>query len=99
MCIRDRSGAGDWFVRRTNLSFLLGDLPTVGAADGLAQALAQEGIPAYVLEVAYSDGPSRFRVYAGGYASDAESAALAELIRSTGRTPELTERVVILPGG
>ena len=68
-------------------------VPDYHAAEAGAQVLA------YVLAVDYSDGSSRYRVYAGAFADDAEASLLllhltdrgmnaARLVERKGRLPE-----------
>jgi hypothetical protein len=69
-----------WVVRATPRAFQLGETEDLAAARERAAALRDVDVPAYVLAVDYSDGTTRFRVYAGAYESELEAAYLAGVL-------------------
>ncbi len=88
----------DWVVRRTPLTFLLGEESSLSSANALADAMRDSGAPAYVLEVRYSDDSSRYHVYAGAFASVEEAEVLwREMESSFPDRPVLTDRLGYLP--
>ena len=99
---RVASGAGvdpsTWVLRRTPQAFELGEMPDLVAAERRVEVLRGLDVPAYVLAVDYTDGSTRYRVYAGAYADEAEAALLllhltdrdlnnAHLVDRKGRLP------------
>ena len=93
------AGRSGWFPRRTGLAFLLTEEPDLSDADALAVRYRGEGIPAYVLAIDYSAGIRRYRVYAGGYAFEDESAPLARILSDAGVDAELVPRLGSMPSG
>ncbi|NNM32045.1 MAG: SPOR domain-containing protein [Gemmatimonadetes bacterium] len=91
------AGRTGWFPRRTGLAFLLTEERTLAEADALARRYRGEGIPAYVMAVDYSAGVRLYRVYAGGYAGEDESAPLARLLSDAGVDAELVPRLGSMP--
>jgi hypothetical protein len=79
----DRSG---WILRATPRAFRLDEMGDPAAARERADAFTASGVPAYVLAVAYEDGSTRYRVYAGAYADEMEASYLAGLLRERGIT-------------
>jgi hypothetical protein len=87
-----------WVPRPTPLAFQLGETPTAAAALRRVEALVPMGIPAYVLAVPYSDGSTRFRVYAGAFSDAAEASYLQGLLVERGLAGSpLVDRHGILP--
>jgi cell division septation protein DedD len=86
-------GDASWIARHAGLAFQLGALPDLEGARTWSGVLADLGIPTHVLEVPGPDGSLSYHVYAGAYASEAEAAELAEILREQdmGAAP-LTER-------
>ncbi|NJD18188.1 MAG: SPOR domain-containing protein [Gemmatimonadetes bacterium] len=76
--------AGTWLVREAPLAFSLQDFAEAGAAAERVAELARSGVPAYALVVERDDGSRVHRVYAGGYADEAEAATLRALLESAG---------------
>lgn len=89
--------ASEWLVRPTPLAFLVHEDPDLDGALGHAASLGDQGLPAYVLAVGYSDGATRYRVYSGAYADTAEASHLAGVFQERGLTATLTERIGVLP--
>lgn len=87
-----------WVARRTPLAFQLGEMPEMEAARRRADVLVGLGVPAYVLAVSYSDGSTRFRVYAGAYADAGEASYLSALLEERGlSSASLSDRTGRLP--
>jgi len=93
------SSLGDnWLVRQTPLAFLLGEEETLEEARSLAEAFRESGAPAYVLEVPYSDRTTRFRIYAGAFATPEEAEVLwSQLEGAITTRPPLADRLGHLP--
>ncbi|MGD8319133.1 MAG: SPOR domain-containing protein [Gemmatimonadota bacterium] len=89
--------ASRWLIRPTPKAFLLDESMDRDAAERRVQDLRSMEVPAYVLAVDYSDGSTRYRVYAGAFIDEAESSVLARLLEAHGLTPTLAERTGRLP--
>lgn len=87
-----KAAAEDWSLVPTRWAFHIGDFPTRDAARERGDELAAQGIPTYVVEIPYTAGPSRYRLYAGAYRSPAEAQVLADMLRRAGHDAELVER-------
>jgi len=87
-----KSAPDAWSVRPTRWAFRLGDFPTRDAARARQDELARHGIPTYIVEVPYTAGPSRYRLYAGAYEGPAQAEVMRELLVRAGLAPELVER-------
>ena len=88
-----KTGAQPGEVRRANLAFLLGEYENRAAADAREKEAAELAIPSYVIEVPQAEGGSRFRVYAGAFASVAEAGVMKQLLQSVGLPDTLVQRV------
>jgi hypothetical protein len=77
--------ASGWFERPTPFAFDLGDAPSLEAGRSRVALLADQGIPAYLVELRPpgASGPT-YRVYAGAYSGPAEAAHMRDLLRSRG---------------
>jgi hypothetical protein len=93
--IDSRDAAGAWsLIQYAPLAFDLGDFADAASAAAHADSLAAGGVPAYAIEVPFSDGSSRWRLYAGAYRDSTRAEALRELFeRAHVATPPLVERV------
>lgn len=91
---RDPSG---WLVRPTPRAFLLSESADRVSAEGRLKLLHGMEIPAYLLAEDYSDGSTRFRVYAGAYVDEAEASVLSGLLEEHGLTATLTRRTGRMP--
>lgn len=88
-----RASDDSWSIRHTPLAFLLGEFDGSEAAANEVALRREQGIPCYILEIRYSGGLSRHRVYSGAYADQAEAGLLASRLRGAGITAPLEERV------
>src|SRR5690606_34010165 len=79
-----KAGGSEWDIRSTPLSFLLGEFPTREAATRRMDELRRLGIPSYVIEMPYSSGPSRFRLYSGAYTGPAEADVMRQFLQNVG---------------
>lgn len=85
--------AQPWAVRNTAQAFRLADFDTRDAARARVAELAEDGVPTYVLEVPFTAGPSRFRLYAGAYRNEAEASVMAQILSEHGLDVELVRRI------
>lgn len=79
-------------VQFTPLAFELGEFETPSAAAGRADELWSLQIPTYPAAIDYSDGSTRWRLYAGAYADSASASGLREMLETAGIEPVLTAR-------
>ncbi len=87
-----------WIVRTTPLALRLGEMKEQAAADRRAGVLQWLGIPAYVMAVDFTDGSTRYRVYAGAFADTADASYLREQVQGRGLgDATLTSRIGRLP--
>lgn len=82
----------DHAIRPTAWAYELGEYDTEQAARARQEALAGMGVPGYVVEVPYTSGPSRWRVYGGAYEYRAEAEAMADILAAAGIDAELVQR-------
>ena len=87
-----KASAEAWALAPTRWAFHIGDFDTRNAARARGDELAAEGIPTYVVEIPYEQGPSRYRLYAGAYRTPGEAQVLADMLRRAGYEPQLVER-------
>lgn len=93
-----REDPASWQVLETPLAFLLTESSNLSAARTRASELRTMEIPAYVLQVDYPRETSRYRVYAGAYATPDEARALRGLLAQSGITDAtFTERQGRIP--
>jgi hypothetical protein len=88
-----KTGSTAWDIRITPLAFLLGVFDSRAAAMHRVVELASLRIPAYVLEVPYSSGVSRYHLYCGAYAGPAEADVMRQLLARAKLDANLVERV------
>lgn len=83
-----------WVVRTTPLAFELGELLDEEATARRVEVLRGLGVPAYSLAIDFSDGTTRYRVYAGAYADEEEASYLqSHLIAQGLDNATLTTRI------
>lgn len=98
--IADATGSDPsrWVIRATPRAFLMGQMDQRAAADKRAAELRGQNVPAYVLAVDYSDGSTRYRVYAGAFADQNEASSLSTLLEKRGLGgATLSDRIGRLP--
>lgn len=83
--------AGD--VRETPLAFLIGAYDVRVDADVRRNQLRESGVPSYVVEVPYSNGPARYHLYAGAYGAPSEAEAMRQLLRTANVPDTLVVRI------
>lgn len=83
--------AGD--VRETPLAFLIGAYDVRVDADARRNQLRESGVPSYVVEVPYSNGPARYHLYAGAYGAPSEAEAMRQLLRTANVPDTLVVRI------
>lgn len=87
-----KSDADAWSIRPTRWAYHLGDFDTRDAAERRGAELVEHGIPTYAVEIPYTRGPSRYRLYAGAYEGPAQAEVMAQLLRSAGISATLVRR-------
>jgi hypothetical protein len=86
--------SASWVVRTTPLAFELGELLDEEATARRVEVLRGLGVPAYSLAIDFSDGTTRYRVYAGAYADEEEASYLqSHLIAQGLDNATLTTRI------
>jgi hypothetical protein len=80
-------------VRSTPLAFEIGRFETREEAEQRMNELKTEGVPSYVVEVPYTQGPSRYHLYAGAYSGPSEAMTMRGLLRGAGIPDTLVLRV------
>ncbi|HET9985506.1 MAG TPA: SPOR domain-containing protein [Longimicrobiales bacterium] len=88
-----KTGSSQFDVRPTRLAFQLGEFETREAAVAKGQQLATQNIPTYVVEVPFTAGPARYRLYAGAFVGAAEADVMRPLLRGAGAPDSLVLRV------
>src|SRR5690606_18417410 len=88
-----KSEVDAWAIRPTAWTFQVGEFETAEAAEARADSLLDLGVPTYSVEVPYSSGPSRFRLYAGAYEGPVQGAVMAELLEKAGVEAQLVRRM------
>ncbi len=87
-----------WTVREVPYSFFFGEFEGLELANTRVQDLADLGVPAFALQVAYSAGETAFRVYGGAFADELEAAGMGQLLQENRLSDfPLTERRGRLP--
>ncbi len=90
--------ASKWLVRSTPRAFQLGEADDLDGARRRVAELRGLEVPAYVLAVDLADGSTRYRVYAGAFADDAEAAWLERRLAAQGLSgTTLSDRIGRLP--
>ena len=78
--VLDRLDPSSWTVRDAPYAFYFGEYETAVNAEGRVQALAGASIPAYSLQVEYTDGSTGVRVYGGAFTDEFEAARMGRMI-------------------
>lgn len=81
-----------WSIRPTVWAYKLGDFTTEAAAAARATELLELRIPTYVIQVDYTAGPPRYRLFAGAYEGPAPAEVMAEQLREAGIDAQLVRR-------
>lgn len=89
---KQKTDLDPWSIRPTVWAYNLGDFETEAAARQRMQELMEARIPSYLVEVEYTAGPSRYRIYAGAYEGPAPAEVMAELLREAGIEAPLIRR-------
>lgn len=88
-----KTDADAWTVRPTIWAFHLDDFDSREAAEARSEALMELGIPTYVVEVPYTVGPARYRLYAGAYEGPAQGGVMTRLLEEAGVPARLVQRM------
>lgn len=88
-----KTGMDDWAVRPTTHAYFLGDYDTEAEARARTEALADQGVPAYVVPLRYESGARGYRVYGGAYENEAEADVMREMLENAGEPVRLIPRV------
>ena len=83
----------DWDVRPTPLAFLLGQYEVRDSAMLRMNELRSQGVPGYIIEVPYTQGPPRFHLYGGAYEKPSEAEVMREVLRRAGVLDTLVLRL------
>jgi hypothetical protein len=75
-----RENPDDWRVRDRQYSFYFGEYESTVNAQGGVEALARASIPAYSLQVAYTDGTTRVLVYGGAFRDEVEAEKMGRMV-------------------
>jgi hypothetical protein len=87
-----KTGSSEWDIRSTPYTFLLDEFATRDSAAARMNELRGLDIPAYVVEIPYTSGPPRYRLYSGAYSGPAEADVMRQLLRNTGLADTLVLR-------
>jgi hypothetical protein len=87
-----KMGSSEYDVRNTPLTFLLDEFETREQAAERMRELRRLDIPSYVVEVPYTSGPPRFRLYSGAYAGPAEADVMRQFLQNVGLADTLVLR-------
>lgn len=79
-------------VRATPLAFLIGDYSSRELAEQQLSELIRLDLPGYMILADAADGEPLYRVYIGGFASDAEADVVRQLLRAAGIRDSLVTR-------
>ena len=78
--VMDRLDPNDWTVLNAPYAFYFGEYDSATNAAGRIQALAGISIPAYALQVSYSDGSTAVRVYGGAFPDEFQAVQMGRLV-------------------
>jgi hypothetical protein len=88
----DDAAGGASLIQLVPLSFELGALPTREAAAQRVDSLYTRQIPAYAAEVPYSDGSTRWHIYAGAFRDSASADVMRQSLAEQNVSARLVER-------
>jgi hypothetical protein len=88
-----RTEAESWAIRPTEWAYDLGEFDVRPVAEARRAELIRQAIPTYIVEIPYSWGPPRYRLYAGAYEGRGDADALGEILREAGYSPPLRTRM------
>jgi hypothetical protein len=84
---------GGWsLVRSVPYAFDLGQFTSRAEAVRRADALFEQGVPAYAVRLRYSDGAERWQLYGGAYPGEDEARGMRQLLEEASVTASLVER-------
>jgi hypothetical protein len=89
---RQKTDLDPWSIRPTVWTYHLGDFESEAAAAARADELLAQRIPTYQVEVDYTSGPPRYRLFAGAYEGPAPAEVMADLLRGAGIDAPLVRR-------
>lgn len=89
---RHKTDLDPWNIRPTVWAYHLGDFDTREEAEARMEELRAQRIPSYVVEVEYTSGPSRYRVYIGAFEGPAPAEILAPRLKEAGLDLPLVRR-------
>lgn len=89
---RHKTDLDTWNIRPTVWAFHLGDFESRGEAEERMEELRAQQIPSYLVEVEYTAGPPRYRVYIGAFEGPAPADILAPRLKEAGLDLPLVRR-------
>ncbi len=93
-----RGGIGQWIARPTGWVLDFGEHAELPAAEREVERIRDQGIPAQLAEVRFTDQTVRYRIYAGGYRDAAEASYLAGVAEAEGLDVRPARRMGRPPG-
>lgn len=89
---RQKTDLDAWSIRPTVWAFQLGDFKSKVDAVERMEELRTQQIPTYLVEVEYTAGPPRFRIYIGAFEGPAPAEILATRLKGAGLDLPLVRR-------
>jgi len=89
---KQKTDLDPWSIRPTIWAYHLGDFESEERAEARRLELQEEGIPSYWVEIEYTHGPPRYRLYAGAYEGPAPAEVMAEILEEAGIDAPLVHR-------
>jgi hypothetical protein len=89
---RQKTDLDPWSIRPTVWAFHLGDFESEAAATARADELLDQQIPTYQVEVEYSAGPPRRRLFAGAYEGPGPAEFMADQLKAAGIDAQFVRR-------
>lgn len=85
---------GAWsLIQARPLAFDLGELATSAEAGARGDSLIERGIPTYAVQLPYSDGSERWRLYGGAFPDSAHAEEMRQMLIGAGLPARLVPRV------